>query len=301
MADEAIPVGFDEVQRRFAALRQAISTNGETLRSTDERQLLVDQVRDALDRGEERLSDNKTTIVANTFVLEDMIHRGTHTEVCRARHRDLGTYHAIKMLRPDHSGNLLAQRMLLREAAIGLPLRHTNIVATQALLRLNDGCPALVFEWSGNSLAEFLRQGPIPISAIKALMTGVLSGLASLHDAGVVHCDVSPSNLLLDGKRPETVRLADFGVALEIGKRHADLDLSFAGQPDFAAPEQRAGKPIDGRCDLYAAGRLLSLLLDMCSESTDGSPLYVLAAHLSQPSRDARPENGRAAAALFSL
>jgi len=301
MADDAVPSGFDEVQRQFAALRQSLSTDGETLRSTDERQLLVDQVRDALDRGEERLSDKKTMIVANTFVLEEIIHHGTHTEVYRARHRDLGTFHAIKTLSTDHSGNLLARQLLLREAEIGLPLRHTNIVATQALLRLNDGRPALVFEWAGKSLADFLRQGPIPISTIKALMPGVLSGLAALHDAGVVHCDVSPSNLLLEGDRPETVRLADLGVALEIGNRHADLDLSFAGQPAFAPPEQRAGEPLDGRCDLYAAGRLLSRLLDMCSESTDGSPLYALAAHLSQPNRDARPENARAAAALFSL
>lgn len=303
MASASPPPGFSAVQRQFSALLQTLSRDGERSRSADERRLLVDQIRAALDRGEARLSQEPETVVANTFVLEERIHAGTSTEVHRARHRDLGTYHAIKTLTAQQAGDPVASRLLLHEAAIGLALRHPHIVATQALLRLADGRPALVFEWSGRSLAEHLRRGPISLADIHAVMTALLSALSGLHDAGWVHCDISPGNLLIDEDRPGQARLADFGVAVATGLRQSDLDLSFAGQPEFAAPEQIASEPLDGRSDLYAAGRLLSVLLDRCDQHSHGcsaiSTLRLLATTLSHQRPEMRPENAKAAQALL--
>ncbi len=303
MASASPPPGFSAVQGQFSALLQTLSKDGERSRSVDERRLLIDQIRAALDRGEARLSQEPATVVANTFLLEERIHAGTSTEVHRARHRDLGTYHAIKTLKEQHAGDPVASRLLLHEATIGLALRHPDIVATQALLRLADGRPALVFEWSGRSLADHLRQGPISLADIHAVMTALLSALSCMHDAGWVHCDVSPDNLLMEADRPGTVRLGDFGVAVAAGLRQSDLDLSFAGQPAFAAPEQIAGEPLDGRSDLYAAGRLLSVLLDHCDEHPHGSSaistLRAMAATLSHRSPEERPQNAKAAQVLL--
>ncbi|TDK39702.1 serine/threonine protein kinase [Rhizobium deserti] len=263
--------------------------------------MLVDQVRDALDRGEDHLSGRQRDIIANSFTLEKKIYEGSLTQVYRARHRDLGTWHAIKTLRDDHARDPIARRLLLREAEIGLMLRHPNIVAMQTLLRLGDGRPALVSEWSGKRLGDQLGQAPWSIDDIRTVMEKVLVALEAIHQVGFVHCDLSPSNLLISKHELTEARLGDFGITISIGARHADVDLAFAGQPDFAAPEQQKGLPLDGRCDLYAAGRLLALLLDHADTvgSNHAASLRALARTLSATDPDARPDSAKAALALL--
>ncbi|MCJ9696078.1 serine/threonine protein kinase [Rhizobium sp. PRIMUS64] len=288
------PADFEEIARRFSHLWQALNEG-----SPETRQILADRVRDALDRGEARLRETDCQIVANSFVLEALIHDGAATRVYRARHRDLGTFHAIKMPRPDHADDPVLRKLMLREAEIGMALRHSHIAATQTVLRLADGRPALVMEWIGSRLAELLRERPLSLGESTSVMTSVLSGLEAIHAAGFVHCDLSPLNLLDDGDLSR-LKIADFGIALQRGSRHGQFDLAFAGQPDFASPEQMTGEPLDERSDLYAAGLLLSLLLSRCNEESDGTKaLKALANHLSQQDPQARPENARAALHLL--
>ncbi|MGO6969508.1 serine/threonine-protein kinase [Rhizobium leguminosarum] len=293
MTDEH-PADFEEIARRFSHLWQALNHG-----SPENRQMLVDRVRDALDRGEGGLHEANCEIVANSFMLEALIHDGAATQVYRARHRDLGTLHVIKVPRPDHADDPVLRKRMLREAEIGMALRHPHIAATQTVLRLADGRPALVMEWIGSRLAELLQARPLSLGEITSAMTSVLSGLEAIHAGGFVHCDLSPLNLLADGDISR-LKIADFGIALERGCRHGQFDLAFAGQPDFASPEQMAGQPLDERSDLYAAGCLLSLLLNHCDEESDGfEALKALANHLSQQSPQARPENARAALHLL--
>ncbi|MCV9945002.1 serine/threonine-protein kinase [Rhizobium sp. BT-175] len=288
------PADFEEIARRFSHLRQALNDG-----SPETRQILVDRVRDALDRGEARLRDADCEIVANSFMLEALIHDGAATRVYRARHRDLGTLHAIKVPRPDHADDPVLRKLMLREAEIGMALRHPHIAATQTVLRLADGRPALVMEWIGRRLAELLQARPLSLGEITSAMTSALSGLEAIHAGGFVHCDLSPLNLLADGDLSR-LKIADFGIALERGSRHGQFDLAFAGQPDFASPEQMAGQPLDERSDLYAAGCLLSLLLSHCDEESDGAEaLEALANRLSQQAPQDRPENARAALHLL--
>ncbi|WP_029871463.1 serine/threonine-protein kinase [Rhizobium leguminosarum] len=288
------PADFGEIARRFSHLWQALNDG-----SPETRQILVDRVRDALDRGEARLRDADCEIVANSFMLEALIRDGAATRVYRARHRDLGTFHAIKVPRPDHADDPVLRKLMLREAEIGMALRHPHIAATQTVLRLADGRPALVMEWIGSRLAELLQARPLSLGEITSAMTSVLSGLEAIHAGGFVHCDLSPLNLLADGDLSR-LKIADFGIALKRGSRHGQFDLAFAGQPDFASPEQMAGEPLDERSDLYAAGCLLSLLLGHCDEESDGTEsLRALANRLSQQVPQDRPENARAALHLL--
>ncbi|OWV72425.1 hypothetical protein ATY76_06245 [Rhizobium sp. R339] len=292
MADDH-PVDFEEIARRFSHLWQALNSHAH---SPDIRKMLTDRVRDALDRGEARLDEADPAIIANSFVLEALVHDGAATQVYRARHRDLGTLHAIKMPRPDHADDPVLRKLILRAAEIGTALRHPHIAGTQIVLRLADGRPALITEWLGNRLADLLQERPLNPREITDVMTSVLSGLEAIHAAGLVHCDLSPLNLLFDGNLSH-LKIADFGIALKAGCRHEEFDLAFAGQPDFASPEQTAGETLDGRCDLYAAGRLLALLLSHCTERDEG--LEALAIRLSQPNPQDRPENAEAALHLL--
>ncbi|NNU49139.1 serine/threonine protein kinase [Rhizobium sp. WYCCWR 11279] len=288
------PADFEEIARRFSHLRQVLNQS-----SPETRDMLVDRVRDALDRGEARLSNADPEIVANSFVLEALVHDGSAIQVYRARHRDLGTLHAIKMPRPDHADDPVLRKLMLREAEIGMALRHPHTAATQTVLRLADGRPALVMEWIGSRLAGLLQERPLSLGEVTSVMTSVLSGLEAIHAAGFVHCDLSPLNLLADGDLSR-LKIADFGIALRPGCRHDEFDLAFAAPPDFASPEQMAGQPLDERSDLYSAGCLLSLLLSHYDGESDGTEaLQALANRLSRQVPQDRPENARAALHLL--
>ncbi|AHG49394.1 nitrogen fixation serine/threonine-protein kinase (plasmid) [Rhizobium leguminosarum bv. trifolii CB782] len=297
MTHDPPEANFEEIARRFSHLWQALNADADNPYSTETRQMLLDRVRDALDRGEARLSNADPEIVANSFVLEALIHEGAFSQVHRARHRDLGTLHAVKVPRPKHADDPVLRKLMLREADIGMALRHPHIAATQTVLRLVDGRPALVIEWIGSRLAELLQRRPLSLGDVTAIMTSVLTGLGAIHAAGFVHCDLSPLNLLFAEGDFSRLKIADFGVALEAGCRHRQFDLAFAGRPDFASPEQTAGDPLDGRSDLYAAGLLLSLLLRHCSER--GERLEALAIHLSEQDPRDRPQNAKAALHLL--
>lgn len=299
MADD-MDSKLDEISSRFSALWKALVHDGPRMRQLESRRILLDRVRDALDRGESRLTTRSINIIANTFTLEKLVYEGSVVQVFRARHRDLGTWHAVKVLRPDQAHNPIARRLLLREAEAGLLLRHPNILLTQALLRLPDGRPALVLEWCDSTLSNRLAQRRLSVADITGIMNSVLSGLAAIHERSIVHCDLSLSNLLFNGEDLLSLKIGDFGISIETGKRHGELDIVFAGHAAFAAPEQIAGQSVDSRTDLHAAGRLLLFLLSHCTgpiNATEG--LREFALELSAQNPEERPRN--ATIALLEL
>lgn len=285
---------YGDIKARFASLWQSLAQDDVGKRSDEDRRMLIDRVRDALDRGENRLRDAPAEIIANTFVIEERLAGSRMTEIVRARHRDLGSRHAVKTLDPAHADDPIARQLLLQEAEVGLMLRHANIVQTQALLRLDDGRPALVLEWCENNLADRLASTSSSPDEIRGIMTSLLEGLSVIYDHGIIHCDLSPANILFAGQSPDTLRIADFGIALRLGEAHRNLDIAFAGHPDFAAPEQKDGLVIDHRADLFAAGRILSLMLRNCGDA-EAIDLHALAGRLSQPLPQDRPEHAKAA------
>lgn len=305
MVDHSGDTDFEEVARSFAALWHALAAAGDGARDPQRRRSLLDQVRNALDRGEDRLAGHDVTIIANTFVLEALVHEGSMTEIHRARHRDLDKLHAIKTLRLSQADDPVARRLLLREARIGGAIRHPNVAATETLLRLADGRPALVLEWIDRSLADLVLETPLSVGDITQIVAAILRGLDAIHAAGYVHGDLSLSNLRYRNGNLSQLKIGDFGIALETGGRHRDLDIAFAGRPQFAPPEQLAGEALDGRSDLHAAGLILSVLLDHCPadhrEETGAiiARLRWFAAELSRPEPQKRPENAKAALHLL--
>ncbi|RWX81505.1 serine/threonine protein kinase [Neorhizobium lilium] len=301
MRPDTLQIALEETARRFSKLWHVLNHGTDGPHSPETRRMLVDRVRDALDRGQARLADTDGQFIANSFALDALVHQGPTTEVHRARHRDLGTFHAIKMIRPDCAGDAGARDLLLREAAIGLTVRHGNVASTQTVIRLEDGRPALVMEWLEHRLSTALHTRQLSAADVIAVITAILSGLDAIHAVGFVHCDLSPVNLLMAGKNLSQIKIADFGIALGTGHRHGELDLSFAGQPNFASPEQKAGQPLDGRSDLYSAGLLLSLLLRHCSDPSDKiEALKAISIQLSRKMPADRPQHAKAALMMLA-
>jgi serine/threonine protein kinase len=109
----------------------------------------------------------------------------------------------------------------------------------------------------GIDLARRLAAGPLAPRAAAALIAQVAAGLDAAHALGIIHRDVKPANVLLEGDPPQA-RLTDFGLMKDIGSTTPlTLEGSFIGTCDYAAPEQVLGLPVDGRTDVYALGCVL--------------------------------------------
>ncbi|WP_448953486.1 protein kinase domain-containing protein [Labrys neptuniae] len=300
MSREPSPEELEAIAAHYAALWRVLSHDGAGPRPLGETLLLADRVRDALDRRLARLEPAQAAFIADSFVEEALVHEGALYAIHRIRQRDLGTLHALKVLRADQADNVVARDLLLREAVFGARLRHPHIAAATLALRLPDGRPAVVMDWLPGRLSERMQAGSFTPDEILTIIRNLLLALSAVHEAGLVHADVAPDNLLHDGTDLATLRLADFGIALEIGQRHDAADLAKAGRDAFSAPEQRAGQALDGRTDLYACGRLLMVLLDRCfAPEATIAPLTQLAAQLTQPEPGKRPQSAAIALALI--
>jgi serine/threonine protein kinase len=154
-------------------------------------------------------------------------------------------------------------RMAEEARALG-QLRHPNVVALRASGALPDGRPFVAMELlRGRTLDLLTRRGrPLPVLEAVRYVRELLRALGATHDAGLVHCDVKPSNVFVcdDG----TVKLIDFGAverSAPAPARTAVRSDPVLGTPRYMAPERRAGAPATARCDLYAVGLVLEELL----------------------------------------
>jgi serine/threonine protein kinase len=207
------------------------------------------------------------------FVIEETIAIGGSAEIFRAR-RDGGSSEpvALKRLLPALRADPEARAMLEVEGDLHARMRHPNVVALRAHGE-TAGEPYLALELvEGTDLHRvnrlaLSRQRPIATTVAATIAVALLEALSAVHAAtddagaplGVVHRDVSPSNVLLglDG----SVKLADFGVALSSAVPRARGPAPTRGKIAYLAPEQVASEPLDARADLFAVGNLLAEML----------------------------------------
>ena len=153
----------------------------------------------------------------------------------------------VKELRGGSSS--LANR-LGREAAVVTFLEHENIVP---LLAVQD--MSLIFSYCpGMSLEEALDKGTLSLERSVKIATDILHALAYAHKNDVIHCDVKPSNILING---EKALLTDFGFAKDLALAAITQQGMSLGTPNYMPPEQFAGERRDPRSDLYAVGAVL--------------------------------------------
>jgi serine/threonine protein kinase len=165
---------------------------------------------------------------------------------------------AIKVLAPHLAGSRPARESFLREARTMAAVNHDNILTIHAVEGAG-ALPYLVMQYvPGGSLQQRLdREGALRLEDILSIGAQAAAGLAAAHARGVVHRDVKPANILLDGRR---AKLSDFGLAQapdEPGRSHHG---AITGTPQYMAPEQARGEPVDQRADLFSLGGVLYAL-----------------------------------------
>ena len=202
------------------------------------------------------------TILAGRYRLVRLIDRGGMAEVWEGKDEILDRPVAIKILRPALADDHQFQERFRLEAVAAARLAHPNVVATFDT-GLDSGVAYIVMELvGGRTLRDLLHdEGPLPVPRAVAIAAAVADALHYAHEAGIVHRDVKPGNILIGGDG--RVRVADFGIAKAATDRDRDLTESGAllGTVKYLAPEQVAGRPQDRRADVYGLGVVLYEML----------------------------------------
>ena len=195
------------------------------------------------------------------FLLRRLIGAGRMGKVYEARPHDGGRDIAVKFLRKSLLHHPEAVRRFIGEARTVARLRHPNIVGTEGLGRTPGGSYFIVMDLvDGPNLAQILGRRAIAVDEAIRWAMETCDALEHAHEQGIIHCDLKPANLLLDGAGK--IRVTDFGLArslTEVTPWAAEVE----GTAPFMAPEQasRCWGPIDHRTDVYGIGAVLFTLL----------------------------------------
>lgn len=225
----------------------------------------------------------------------DLISVGGMGRVYRAEQSLLGRTVAVKVIHPHLLADENSAARFLTEARAASQLNHPNSIAIFDFGRTDDAQPYIVMEFlRGKDLARVAyEEGPLPFKRIVNVLQQVLAALGEAHDLGIVHRDLKPENVVLEPLRRggDFVKVLDFGLA-KLRADAANPSVTspgiVCGTPDYMAPEQGRGDPIDGRSDLYAVGVVLFQLLTGRLPFEAESPTQVVMMHLSIPAPDPR-------------
>jgi serine/threonine-protein kinase len=186
---------------------------------------------------------------------------------------------AVKLVRPDHGRDEEGRDRFRAEGRHAAALAHSNIVCVYDYGEAGPyGLDYLVMEYiDGPSLARLLDGGPLDPAHTMNVVAQAARGLQAAHEAGVVHRDVKPANLLVS--RDGRVAVTDFGIAYAAGSVPVTRAGLVMGSPAYMAPERVSGNPATPASDLYALG----VVAYECLTGRipfDGEPLAVAAAHI---------------------
>jgi serine/threonine-protein kinase len=216
------------------------------------------------------------------YRLEATLGRGGMAEVWRAVDERLGRTVAVKVIQPAHAAQPQFVERFLREARLVAGLEHPNILPVYDFGEA-DGVPFLVMpHLDGGTLAQRMDGTPIPLAQVAPWIRQLAEALDFAHQAGVLHRDVKPANILIGkGDRP---LLADFGIAkaAESSTRLTATGV-VVGTPVYMAPELALGKAASPQSDLYALAVLTFELLTGKPPFAGESALSLMHQHVQTP------------------
>ena len=276
-------------------------------------------------------------VLASRYRIENKLGEGAMGAVYKARHVKVGRAFAVKVLHPRLLVDPKTTQRFEREAELAGRLRHPNVIGVVDVGETPSGLRYMVMDFAeGPDLATMLPEAPFPPARIIHLTRQLLEGLYHAHEAGLIHRDFKPENVIVekDSHGADVPRIVDFGIAIlreggESSGANGRLTTNglVLGTPHYMAPEQAVADPIDHRIDLFALGILIyemlcgklpfdgngaevaraNLLLDP-PRIADRVPylevdplLEAFARRLMEKKRDNRPASAKAARELLDL
>ncbi|MGZ4387905.1 MAG: protein kinase domain-containing protein [Gaiellaceae bacterium] len=232
-------------------------------------------------------------LIADRYELEELVGTGGMSSVFRAHDRLLDRKVALKVLHPQFGDDEEYVERFRREARSVARLSHPNVV-TVIDRGEEDGRQFIVFEYvDGENLKHLIdRSGALPVETAVALAHQIARALAFAHENGLVHRDVKPQNVLLNGDG--RAKVTDFGIARSLDVKHGLTQTgTVLGTSDYIAPEQAQGQPVSAQTDVYSLGVVLYELLTGETPFSGENFVAVAMQHINEPppsARAVRPE-----------
>lgn len=228
--------------------------------------------------------------LSSRYELGEIIGFGGMSEVHKARDLRLSRDVAIKVLRADLARDPTFYLRFKREAQNAAALNHPAIVAVYDTGEAEvDGgpLPYIVMEYvDGETLRDIVRgKGPLPPRRAMEIIADVCAALDFSHNAGIVHRDMKPANIMIN--RAHAVKVMDFGIARAIADSSNPMTQTAAviGTAQYLSPEQARGETVDARSDVYSVGCVLFEILTGEPPFTGDSPVAVAYQHVREDPR----------------
>ncbi|MCC6875475.1 MAG: serine/threonine protein kinase, partial [Sandaracinaceae bacterium] len=226
--------------------------------------------------------------IAGRYVVVERVGSGGMGSVYRARHELVDRDVAIKFLAPELALDATNRQRFLREARAANRIDHEHIIDITDFGETEDGLCFLVMEYlDGGSLADVLRDGPLPARRAVDIGIQIASALARAHELDVIHRDIKPANVVLlrRADHHDFVKLLDFGLAKMKGEIQLTLTGTVFGTPEYMAPEQARGMDLSAKADLYAFGCVLYEMLAGAPPFQGATPDLILKHLRERPER----------------
>ena len=217
------------------------------------------------------------TVLSERYRVVAKLGHGGMGEIYRADDLVLGEPVALKFL---HQGVAASKELLLNELKLARSISHPNVCRLFDVGEV-DGRLFLSMEYvDGEDLAALLQRiGRVPADRAMILARQLFSGLAAAHAKGVLHCDLKPANVMIDGRGQ--VRITDFGIA-RLEAAVEDSSIGLAGTPAYMAPEQLLGQKATAKSDVYSLGLVLYEMATGVHPFADSSRQRMVEAHLKR-------------------
>ncbi|TIN33704.1 serine/threonine-protein kinase [Mesorhizobium sp.] len=206
------------------------------------------------------------TQLSGIYELDERIAFGGMGEVYRGHNIQTGDHVAIKIVLPEFARDQTILSLFRKEATILNHLSHDAVVRYHVFtIDPGIGRPYLAMEFvDGQSLFDIMRNGPMPTEDVRKLCHRLASGLNAVHQAGAIHRDLSPDNIILPGGRVDRAKIIDFGIARSATVGGETLiGGKFAGKYNYVSPEQLGlySGDVSEQSDIYSLGLVLAAAL----------------------------------------
>jgi eukaryotic-like serine/threonine-protein kinase len=221
------------------------------------------------------------TLFDGRYRIQRKLGAGGMADVYLAEDQELGRRVAIKILNSRHGNDDQFIERFRREAKNAAALNHPNIVSIYDRGEAEDTYYIAMEFLDGRTLKELIvGRGAAPINVAIEYARQILSALRFAHRHGIVHRDIKPHNVLVDGEG--RVKVTDFGIA-RAGTSQMTETGSIVGTAQYLSPEQARGGEVDPRSDLYSLGVVLYELLTGKTPFDGETPVEIAMKHLSNP------------------
>jgi len=229
------------------------------------------------------------TPLGSRYVLEQPISEGSTGRVWQGVRRSDGAMVAIKVLHAEYATDPMMVARFRRESQAVRELRHPHVVPVDDLVIEPDAVAVVMDLVNGDDLRRVIQRGGLDTRRSVGLLAQVARALAYVHDAGVLHRDVKPENILVTRRAGQPwAMLSDFGLAWVAGARQLTRSTQLLGTPAYLAPELLSGRGYGPAVDVYALGVTAYELLTGRRPFDGEHPFAVMRAHLDdEPSRPA--------------